>query len=46
MNNLTNNELMSINGGAWRLGLAAAIAGGITFLIGIIDGFFSPLSCR
>ena len=27
MNNLTNNELMSINGGAWRLGLAAAIAG-------------------
>lgn len=38
MNNLTNNELMSINGGAWRLGLAAAIAGGITFLIGIIDG--------
>lgn len=38
MNYLTNNELMSINGGAWRLGLAAAIAGGITFLIGIIDG--------
>ena len=46
MNNLTNNELMSVNGGAWRLGLAAAIAGGITFLIGIIDGFFRPLSCR
>lgn len=43
---LNNNSLQEISGGAWKLGIAAGVAGFITFLVGIIDGYFRPLKCR
>lgn len=43
---LTNNELKEINGGGLSLGVLSLIGAGVTFLIGIIDGFLRPLACR
>lgn len=42
---LKDEELMEIRGGvsAWLL---FGIASGITFIVGIIDGFVRPLKCR
>ena len=46
MKNLTDKELMSVEGGAIRLGVAFGIAAGVTFIIGVIDGLFRPLKCN
>jgi len=46
MEKLNDNELLNISGGAISFGVFAAIAGTITFLIGVIDGFTRPLKCR
>ena len=43
---LTELELKQINGGAFKFGLSAIIGAGITFLIGLIDGYMRPLSCN
>jgi bacteriocin-like protein len=45
MYQITNEELKQIYGG---IGIWAAlgIAGFIVFLIGVVDGFVRPLSCR
>ncbi len=43
---LTNKELKDIKAGAsiaWIVGLVAA---GITFLSGVLDGYFRPFKCR
>ena len=45
MKNLDDNELMTVNGG-FSFGLGLAIGAGITFLIGVIDGFVRPLKCN
>ena len=45
MNKLSNNELREINGGGHFV-LGLLLAGGITFLIGVIDGYVRPLSCN
>ena len=43
---LTNKELLDVSGGAAKFGIAAAIVGTISFLIGVIDGFLRPFKCR
>ena len=45
MRELDNKELMTINGG-FSIGLGIAIGAGITFLLGVIDGFVRPLKCN
>lgn len=45
MKEMSLNELREVNGGA-HIGIAFAIAAGVTFLIGVIDGFVRPLKCN
>ena len=48
MKNLTNEELMNVDGGGIKLGIG--IGFGIVaigaFLIGVIDGLVRPLKCN
>lgn len=46
MNKLENKELKNIYGGGFSWGLAAIFGAGITFLIGVIDGYIRPLACN
>lgn len=46
MEKLTNNEAKSIKGGAAGGWIAAGIVAGITFLVGVFDGFTRPFRCR
>lgn len=46
MKNLTNVEMKNIYGGSISAGAAAAIAAGIAFFSGILDGFSRPFKCR
>lgn len=46
MKRLTHEELKMTVGGGFNLGLAALIGAGITFVIGLVDGFIRPLPCR
>ena len=43
---ISNNELKQINGGSFNVGIAIAIAAGITFIVGVIDGIVRPLKCN
>lgn len=45
MKALSKTELLSIRGGisAW---IVMSIIGGITFIIGVVDGFIRPLKCN
>lgn len=43
---LEENELNNIYGGSFSIGLSIAIAGLITFVIGVIDGYVRPLKCN
>lgn len=45
---LSNLELVDVKGGALSLKAAilAGIAGLITFLIGIVDGYMNPIKCN
>ena len=45
MKTLEEKELKQIVGG-FSFGLGAVIGAGITFLIGLIDGFVRPLGCN
>ena len=45
MRELDNKELMTINGG-FSIGLGIARGAGITFILGVIDGFVRPLKCN
>ena len=44
MKELSFEELHSVNGGGAAIGLL--IGAGITFIIGVIDGFVRPLRCH
>ena len=44
MKELNNDQLCDIRGGGISFGLA--IFAGITFLIGVIDGYVRPLKCN
>lgn len=46
MKNLTNEELMNVNGGGLKLGLGLGIVAIGAFLIGVIDGLIRPLKCN
>ena len=46
MKNLNDKELMTVEGGAIKIGAIVGIAAGITFVIGLIDGLFRPLKCN
>ena len=43
---LTKQELKNINGGEITFATGCLIVGGIVFLIGVIDGYLRPLSCK
>lgn len=45
---LSDLELKSIEGGAWKLGgaLLPIIAGAIILLTGIINGYLNPTKCN
>ena len=42
---MKETELLQVEGGGWLL-IAGVVAGAITFVIGVIDGFIRPLSCH
>ncbi len=42
---MKEKELLQVEGGGWLL-IAGVVAGAITFVIGVIDGFIRPLSCH
>ena len=42
---LKDSELKQITGGT-KIGLIAALAAAVTFVIGLIDGYVRPLGCR
>ena len=46
MKKLEDNELKQITGGAIHFGAVAGIFAGVTFLIGLVDGYVRPLACR
>lgn len=46
MKQLTSEELKMTVGGGFNFGLAALIGAGITFLIGLVDGYIRPLPCN
>ena len=46
MKRLSINELKSIKAGGSAGWIVAGIAAGITFIIGIIDGYTRPFKCR
>ncbi len=46
MKKLTVKESKKIKGGAAGGWIAAGIVAGITFLVGVFDGFTRPFKCR
>ena len=45
MKQLTNEELLQIRGGFnWKIGMA--LAAGLSFIIGVVDGYLRPLPCK
>ncbi len=43
---LKNSELKMIYAGASAGWIAAAIVTGVSFIVGILDGFIRPFKCR
>ncbi|MDD2203169.1 MAG: hypothetical protein PHT75_03360 [Bacilli bacterium] len=43
---LNERELNEVYGGGFSFGFAIAIAGLITFVVGVIDGYVRPLKCK
>jgi lactobin A/cerein 7B family class IIb bacteriocin len=43
---IKDEELKQINGGVIKWGLGIAIAAGVTFIIGLVDGYVRPLACN
>lgn len=46
MEMIKKEELLLMNGGSISLTAGLLIVAGITFLIGVIDGFLRPYACR
>ena len=47
MNNLSNQELININGGGIKLSVGAflGVSAIVSFIIGAVNGFLRPLTC-
>ena len=45
MYELTSDELQAVNGGISKFLIAGIIAAGV-FVIGVIDGYLRPYTCR
>lgn len=45
MKELSNTELNEVHGGG-GISLGLAIFAGVTFIIGVIDGYVRPLKCN
>lgn len=45
MRELSSNELNEVNGGG-GISFGLAVFAGITFIIGVIDGYVRPLKCN
>lgn len=43
---LSNEELTEVVGGGFKIGVAIVVAAVVTFVIGVIDGYFRPLKCN
>lgn len=43
---LKDNELKQIVGGGFNFGIGLLIGAGVTFLVGLVDGYIRPLACR
>ncbi len=43
---LSNEELTEVVGGGFKIGVAIVAAAIVTFIIGVIDGYFRPLKCN
>ena len=43
---LSNKQLKNIKGGASAGWIIGGIVAGITFLAGVLDGYFRPFKCR
>ena len=46
MKKIDEKELEQIHGGGFSWGIAAGIVAGITFIIGVIDGYANPNKCN
>lgn len=46
MKKIEKENLKNVYGGGFSFSLAALIGAGITFIIGVIDGYVRPLACR
>lgn len=46
MKKLTQTDLKHIKAGASAGWIAAGVVAGITFLVGVLDGYFRPFKCR
>jgi len=49
MENITNEELQSINGGVLKIAASkflVAAGAAVSFLIGLVNGYQRPLSCN
>ena len=46
MEQLEKRQLLNISGGGITFGLGLLITAGITFIIGVIDGYIRPLKCN
>lgn len=46
MKQLQNDDLKKANGGAFNWAIATAVIAGVTFIIGVIDGYTRKLACH
>ena len=46
MNELSHDELHQVTGGGNGVAIGFLIAAGVTFIIGVIDGYVRPLRCN
>ena len=43
---ISDKELLTVEGGGVNIGVIFGIAAGVTFLISVIDGIVRPLKCH
>lgn len=43
---MNNQELTEIKGGAIKWAIVSGVAAVVTFIIGVVDGYFRPLKCN